>query len=400
MSSTLRAVAFDLDGTLVDSSNAVLDAVAAGVRDVTGRHGKALDVSRDVILGALGQPAGDYYRSILPAGLVHLAAEVQEAATALEVAAMQDGRDHLFPRVRETLDALRSRGFRLACISNAQLPYFRAALDHQGLAERFDHSECQEELPRGAKRPFKSTMLRRALVALEVDAADVVMVAVPMAHAEEVVALYAPLVREDALLCDINSLKADVCVALAESRGEALGTHPMFGPTVRSLRRQKVVLCDVKPGPMSAWWQAELGRMGAEVIRCSPEHHDAMMSIVQVLTHFGIIAMGRALRATGYPLASSLPYTSPIYRLELAMVGRLFSQKPELYFEIMRGNPQGEAVRATFLREAQALCDALADDDGDAFVQAFLEVRDYFADEAERSMELSDQIIETTMARP
>jgi len=176
MSSTLRAVAFDLDGTLVDSSNAVLDAVAAGVRDVTGRHGKALDVSRDVILGALGQPAGDYYRSILPAGLVHLAAEVQEAATALEVAAMQDGRDHLFPRVRETLDALRSRGFRLACISNAQLPYFRAALDHQGLAERFDHSECQEELPRGAKRPFKSTMLRRALVALEVDAADVVMV--------------------------------------------------------------------------------------------------------------------------------------------------------------------------------------------------------------------------------
>jgi len=233
-----------------------------------------------------------------------------------------------------------------------------------------------------------------------VSAADVVMVAVPMAHAEEVVALYAPLVREDALLCDINSLKADVCVALAESRGEALGTHPMFGPTVRSLRRQKVVLCDVKPGPMSAWWQAELGRMGAEVIRCSPEHHDAMMSIVQVLTHFGIIAMGRALRATGYPLASSLPYTSPIYRLELAMVGRLFSQKPELYFEIMRGNPQGEAVRATFLREAQALCDALADDDGDAFVQAFLEVRDYFADEAERSMELSDQIIETTMARP
>lgn len=50
-----------------------------------------------------------------------------------------------------------------------------------------------------------------------------------------------------------------------------------------------------------------------------------MMGIVQVLTHFGFIAMGRALKASGSPLAASLPYTSPIYRIELAMVGRLFS---------------------------------------------------------------------------
>ncbi len=231
-------------------------------------------------------------------------------------------------------------------------------------------------------------------------AADVVMVAVPMTDAAEVVRALAPLVREDALLCDINSLKGEVCGALAQARGEALGTHPMFGPTVRSLRRQKVVLCDVKPGPMAAWLEAELGRMGAEVIHTTPEQHDAMMAVVQVLTHFGIMAMGRALSESGHPLAASLPFTSPIYRLELAMVGRLFSQRPELYREILMRNPHGAPLRQVFLREAEALHRILDAGDDAAFAERFEATRDYFADFSEEAMALSDHIIETIMSRP
>jgi chorismate mutase/prephenate dehydrogenase len=230
--------------------------------------------------------------------------------------------------------------------------------------------------------------------------ADVVMVAVPMIEATRVTRELAPLVREDALLCDINSLKSEVCAALAESRGEALGTHPMFGPTVRSLRRQKVVLCDVKPGSGARWLEAELGAMGAEIIKSSPDHHDAMMSVVQVLTHFGIMAMGRALRATGHSLDSTLPFTSPIYRLELSMVGRLFSQKPELYREIMVENPNGAAMREAFLTEARRLAEMIDEGDGKAFIRAFDEVHAYFAGFSEEAMELSDHIIETIMARP
>ncbi|MEM9695210.1 MAG: prephenate dehydrogenase/arogenate dehydrogenase family protein, partial [Myxococcota bacterium] len=91
----------------------------------------------------------------------------------------------------------------------------------------------------------------------KVEKADIVMIAVPMQVAVAVTKAVAPLVRTDVLLCDINSLKTDVCRALATSRGEALGMHPMFGPTVASLRRQKVVLCEVKSGPHSAWLAAQ-----------------------------------------------------------------------------------------------------------------------------------------------
>lgn len=233
-----------------------------------------------------------------------------------------------------------------------------------------------------------------------VAAADIVMVCVPMGLAARAIEALAPLVREDALLCDINSLKVDVCRALATSRGEALGTHPMFGPTVASLRRQKVVVCEVRPGPRGRWLVAELGRMGVEIVQTTPAHHDAMMGVVQVLTHFGIIAMGRALLATGHSLPETLAFTSPIYRLELAMVGRLFSQQPELYRAIMRQNPHGALVRETFLREARSLAERLADDDETGFVDAFLDVRTYFADYSDEAMALSDHIIETIMARP
>lgn len=176
MPAPIRAVAFDLDGTLVDSGTAILDAVARGVREVTARHGREIDPSHDVLRAALGKPAREYFRAILPDGLGHLADEVLVAATVHEVEAVRANPDMLFDGVLETLDALRARGLRLACISNAQRGYFRAALDHLGLGERFDHSECQEELPADATAPYKTTMLRRALAALDVDAASVVMV--------------------------------------------------------------------------------------------------------------------------------------------------------------------------------------------------------------------------------
>lgn len=231
-------------------------------------------------------------------------------------------------------------------------------------------------------------------------ASDVVMVAVPMTEVVRVTEAVAPQVREDALLCDINSLKRDVCTAMQACAGEALGTHPMFGPTVRSLRRQKVVLCAVKPGEMGAWMEAELGRMGAEVIVTTPEQHDRTMAVVQVLTHFGIMVMGRALAHSGLELADTLQFTSPIYRLELAMVGRLFSQKPELYREILMTNPEAKGMREVYAREVKALAELLDDADRDGFVRAFDEVAAYFAEFSGDAMELSDHIIETIMSRP
>ncbi|RKZ08249.1 hypothetical protein DRQ32_09290 [bacterium] len=161
------AIFFDLDGTLVDSRVAVIDAVSAGIHEALTAAGETVPpIDAQMLRAPLGKPAPEYFRAVLPETLGHLAGAVKEAATRHEVAALAAGKGQLFDGVLEALDRLREAGVLLGVISNAQAPYFRAALRYTGLGERFQHSECHEELPPDAASPFKTTLLRRALLQL------------------------------------------------------------------------------------------------------------------------------------------------------------------------------------------------------------------------------------------
>lgn len=233
-----------------------------------------------------------------------------------------------------------------------------------------------------------------------VPTADIVMVCVPMDVSATMIRAVGPHMRPDALLCDINSLKRDVCEALGEATtGEALGTHPMFGPTVSSLRRQKVVLCPVRPGPLGEWWARELGQLGAELITTDAVTHDRMMAIIQVLVHFHTIVMGDALRRTGVAVEESLRFTSPIYRVEMSVVGRLFGQDPRLYAEIEMQNPYAPEVIAHFMAAARATEAAVASGDREGFCDLFGAVSHYFRDFSGEALELSDFLIEAMVKR-
>jgi chorismate mutase / prephenate dehydrogenase len=231
--------------------------------------------------------------------------------------------------------------------------------------------------------------------------ADIVMIAVPMHAVNEVIAEVGPHVSSDALLCDINSLKEDACNAMAQSSGgQAIGLHPMFGPTVRSFRRQKMIICPVKPGPRAEWLTREFGRMGLELIETDPETHDKMMAVVQVLVHFSTLVMGRALHQVGHPIDESLRFTSPIYRLELAFISRLFAQNVDLYAEIEMTNPHGAAARQAFIDAAEELDRIISETDREQFREVFSAVSTYFDHFADDAMALSDSIIDMVVTQP
>lgn len=158
---------FDLDGTLLDSRRAIVDAVARGIEEVAREAGEAAyRADTQAIVRALGLPSDEYFREVLPARLVEHARRVKEVATGHEVAALARGDGRLFPRTLESLTALREMNLRVALVSNAQKAYFRAALDHLGLGALADHSECHEELPDGVEGAPKSRLVERALASL------------------------------------------------------------------------------------------------------------------------------------------------------------------------------------------------------------------------------------------
>lgn len=230
---------------------------------------------------------------------------------------------------------------------------------------------------------------------------DIVIIAVPMAAQCQTVQQIAPHMNRTSLLCDINSLKQEVCDAMQQhARCETLGLHPMFGPTVHSFRRQKVVACPVKPGPRSDWLCQELRAMGMELVTSKPEHHDRMMAVIQVLVHYSTLVMGRALSSTGIRIEDSLRLTSPIYRLELAFISRLFVQNPDLYAQIEMSNPYGDEVRQLFCDAANQWNQVIETRDTDSFRELFESVAEYFHGFSDDAMELSNRIIDTMVREP
>ncbi len=223
---------------------------------------------------------------------------------------------------------------------------------------------------------------------------DFVLLAVPMDAAEAVARAVGKHVRKDALLFDINSLKHDICMSMEQQcRGEVLGLHPMFGPSVENIEHQKILYCPVRHGPRAMQILDDLRGLGAELLECSPEQHDKMMAYVQVLLHFTKIGFATVLEESGISLKELLKYMSPLSLLEITMVGRLFAQSSDLCADIQLKNSHGEVVRKELQKTFAALAKVLADGDQAEFKKRFESVRKYLGAFTLQAQSLSDSMI-------
>jgi len=234
--------------------------------------------------------------------------------------------------------------------------------------------------------------------------ADVVIISVPIRETRAVIEELGPLVRKDALLMDVTSIKTDPMAAmLATTQASVVGTHPMFGPGVNTYQGQRVVIC---PGRGDAWldWARQMfSARGLVITETTPAEHDSMMAIVQVLHHFKTQALGLALSRGGAPLEETLRFTSPAYLLETYVTGRHFAQSPDLYGPIEMLNPDSKQVIEGFRKASADLAEILAAGDQEAFDQVFAEVRTFFGEFTDEALEQSgfliDRLVELSAGR-
>lgn len=225
---------------------------------------------------------------------------------------------------------------------------------------------------------------------------DVLFLAVPIASTAELAARVGPYLQAGACLADITSLKgAPVAAMLAATPPavEVVGTHPMFGPSSGSFDRQKVVVCAGR----GTTWHARLSELfaalGAEVVHASAEEHDRHMALIQVLVHEKTMVMGSVLERLGADLKRSLDFASPIYRAELSMIGRMYSQSAELYAGIVTQNPEGAKVLATFREESDRLTRQAESGDRQAIADRFVQVAGFLHGFAVWARRQSDAIL-------
>lgn len=223
--------------------------------------------------------------------------------------------------------------------------------------------------------------------------AGMVVVTVPIHLTEGVIEKLGKLPK-DCILCDLTSIKSKPLQAMLNvHQGPVVGLHPMFGPDVPSLAKQVIVYCDGRGEESYQWLLQQFSIWGASLCQIDASEHDHGMTLIQALRHFTSFAYGLHLSRENPNIDKLLKLSSPIYRLELAMVGRLFGQDPNLYGDIILSSQENIDMIKRFHRCFGEALEILDSKDKQAFVDSFDKVSDWFGDYSQQFLEESQNLL-------
>jgi chorismate mutase/prephenate dehydrogenase len=229
---------------------------------------------------------------------------------------------------------------------------------------------------------------------------ELCILAVPIDITPAVAAQIAPYLPSNCVLADITSLKLKPLEAMLKAHaGPVVGLHPLFGPATTTMDKQIVVVSPGRDLEHCQWLLDQLALWGNVLVETPAAEHDEIMGIVQALRHFATFTFGQFLHSRGVPILRTLELSSPIYRLELAMVGRLFAQDPGLYAEIVFATPERQALLKDFIQSLQQNLSLVERGDKAEFVARFREIAEWFGPFSEQAMRESTFVVEKLVHR-
>ncbi len=229
---------------------------------------------------------------------------------------------------------------------------------------------------------------------------DLAILSVPIAATPTIAARLAPHLPAGAILTDLTSIKTTPLKAMLDAHpGPVVGLHPLFGPSTSSLDKQIIVATPGRDRAACQWLLDQLAAWGAILVSADAEEHDAIMDIVQALRHFATFAFGRFLADRRVDLHRSLEFSSPIYRLELGMVGRLFAQDPDLYGEIIMASPERRNLLKRYVESLNETGEMITSGDKARFLEEFSRIAAWFGPFGDQAMRESTYLIDKLIER-
>jgi prephenate dehydrogenase len=189
--------------------------------------------------------------------------------------------------------------------------------------------------------------------------------------------------KEGSLMIDVTSVKEGPSKKMQECLNEGvefIPTHPVFGPRTTDLRGQIIVLTPIEKGEWYPKVYKFLEDKGMRIVETTAAHHDDMMGIVQVLTHFSYISTASAIEKLKVDIRDTENYESPIYNLMIDTIARIVSQNPYLTYSIQHENKRGEKIRQALFDSISELKDALTREDEEEFVEIALKATKHMGD--------------------
>ena len=223
---------------------------------------------------------------------------------------------------------------------------------------------------------------------------DLVIVTVPIRVTENVIRRLAPKLKQETILADFTSNKSEPLKVMLDAHpGPVVGLHPMHGPSVPNLSKQLMVVCAGRESEKAEWFKEQCRLWGMRVIDAEPEKHDHVMNLVQGLRHFVALLHGSFMKEYDLNPEEMLEYSSPIYRAELMMTGRIFAQDAELYADIVFANKERRELLLSFFNHQKKLLEMVERDDKAGFIKEFESVTDFFGSFASQALKESGYLI-------
>lgn len=175
---------------------------------------------------------------------------------------------------------------------------FALALKRAGLVKRvIGYSKSPSTTERARKLGVIDVAAESALLA--VSGSDIVLIAVPVAASEATFKAIRHLVEPGVLFMDVGSTKRDVVDAarrvLKERVGSFVPAHPIAGKEVAGIQNsdaslyagRQVILTPLQQNPPELIQKATdaWSAIGSQVLKMSPENHDAAFAAVSHLPH-------------------------------------------------------------------------------------------------------------------
>lgn len=166
---------------------------------------------------------------------------------------------------------------------------------------------------------------------------DVVLIAVPMEQIAEVIREVSPHMKQNAVLCEISSIKQnlpDVLMEVSENQIQPLCIHPLFGPGPGTLARRMALI------PIyDAQSEKSLVRdlfPGYQTILTSAEEHDKAMAFIISLPYFINTILASVLAEENLDFLQQLGGTT--FTVQLMLMGSIMFNSPKLHIALHKEN--------------------------------------------------------------
>ena len=192
--------------------------------------------------------------------------------------------------------------------------------------------------------------------------ADRVLICVPLENFEAVVKEIHSHIRPDQVVMDICSIKERPVKIMHEyiKTGITLGTHPVFGPGVKSVENQNFVLTPVNDEEkrFAENFKSWLEERGTNVFVMSPRRHDELMSVVLGFPHFlGLVVCDALLDYGNFLEAKRVAGAS--FKMLLTLAEAVASEETEFYASLQMMLPEIEKIEGLFLQKCREWLDVV-----------------------------------------